>query len=50
MHSISAHTEFYAYGKAETSTDNFMAIIVVLVVLVACVAVITAYRNKLFKN
>ena len=50
MHSISAHTEFYAYGKTETSTDNFMAIIVVLGILVAVVAIVTAYRNKLFGN
>tara|TARA_Y100001970_G_scaffold246134_1_gene313786 strand:+ start:700 stop:2736 length:2037 start_codon:yes stop_codon:yes gene_type:complete len=50
MHSISAHTEFYAYGKTETSSDNFMAIVVVLCLLVVGVAVITAYRNKLFTN
>ena len=50
MHSISAHTEFYAYGKTETSTDNFMAITVVLGILVAVVAIVTAYRNKLFGN
>ena len=50
MHSISAHTEFYAYGKTETSTDNFMAITVVLGILVAVVAIVTAYRNKLFNN
>ena len=48
MHSISAHTEFYAYGNVENSTDNFLAIISVLAILVAGIAVITTYRNKIF--
>ena len=49
-HSLSDHVNFYAYGEAEISTDNFMAISVVLGILVVGVAVATAYRNKLFNN
>jgi len=49
-YSLSDHVNFYAYGETETSTDNFMAISVVLGILVVGVAVVTAYRNKLFNN
>lgn len=49
-HSLSDHINFYAYGEAEISTDNFMAISVVLGIVVVGIAVVTAYRNKLFNN
>ena len=49
-YSLSTHSTFYAYGESESSTDNFMAISAVLGILVIGVAVITAYRNKLFNN
>ena len=49
-YSLSTHSSFYAYGESESSSDNFMAISVVLGILAVCVAVITAYRNKLFNN
>jgi len=47
-YSLSAHSNFYAYGDTESSDENFMAIALVLGILVAAVAVVTAYRNKLF--
>ena len=47
-HSLSDHVNFYAYGETESSKDDFMAISVVLAILVVGVAVVTAYRNKLF--
>ena len=49
-YSLSTHSSFYAYGESEDSADNFMAITAVLGILVAGVAVVTAYRNKLFNN
>ena len=49
-YSLSTHSNFYAYGESESSSDNFMAISVVLGILVVGVAVVTAYRNKLFNN
>mgnify|MGYP002883553943 FL=1 len=49
-YSLSTHSSFYAYGESENSTDNFMAISAVLGILVVGVAVVTAYRNKLFNN
>ncbi len=49
-YSLSTHSNFYAYGESESSTDNFMAISAVLGILVVGVAVVTAYRNKLFSN
>jgi len=49
-YSLSTHSSFYAYGESESSTDNFMAISAVLGILVVGVAVVTAYRNKLFNN
>ena len=49
-YSLSSHSNFYAYGESESSSDNFMAISVVLGILVVGAAVVTAYRNKLFKN
>ena len=36
--------------ESESSSDNFMAISVVIGILVVGVAVVTAYRNKLFNN
>ena len=47
-YSLSTHSSFYAYGESENSTDNFMAISVILGILVVGVAVVTTYRNKLF--
>ena len=49
-YSLSTHSSFYAYGESESSTDNFMAISAVLGILVVGIAVVTAYRNKLFNN
>ena len=49
-HSLSTHLNFYAYGESESTSDNFMAISLVLAILVVGVAIVTAYRNKLFKN
>ena len=49
-YSLSTHSSFYAYGESESSSDNFMAISLVLGILVVGVAVVTAYRNKLFNN
>ena len=48
FHSLSVHSTFYAYGEAEEVSENFMAIIVVLGILVLGIVAITAYRNKLF--
>ena len=49
-HSLSTHIDFYGYGETESTEDNFMAIILVLGILVAGVALVTAYRNKLLNN
>ena len=49
-YSLSTHSSFYTYGESESSTDNFMAISAVLGILVVGIAVVTAYRNKLFNN
>jgi hypothetical protein len=49
-HSLSTHIDFYGYGETESTEDNFMVIILVLGILVAGVALVTAYRNKLLNN
>ena len=38
-YSLSTHSSFYAYGESESSSDNFMAISLVLGILVVGVAV-----------
>ena len=49
-YSLSTHSSFYAYGESESSSGNYMEIAAVLGILVVGVAVVTAYRNKLFNN
>ena len=49
-HSLSTHIEFYGYGETESSENNFAAIVIVLGILVAGVALVIAYRNKLLNN
>ena len=47
MHSISAHSEFYAYGLASDSPDENLALLVVAVVMMTMmVAMVVVYRKK----
>ena len=47
MHSISAHSEFYAYGLASDSPDENLALLVVAVVMMTVmVAMVVVYRKK----
>ena len=48
-HSISDHSEFYAYGESsEIASDRMLAIIFVIGALVLTAVAVTAYRKKLF--
>ena len=47
MHSISAHSEFYAYGLASDSPDENLALLVVAVVMMTMmIAMVVVYRKK----
>ena len=48
-HSISDHSEFYAYGESsEIASDRMLAIIFVIGALLLTAIAVTAYRKKLF--
>ena len=50
-HSISDHSEFYAYGESpETKSDRMLAIMFVIGALVLTAVAVTAYRKKLFSS
>ncbi len=46
MHSISAHTEFYAYGQSSESSEEGLAFLIVIGVLLVVGVAVIAYRKN----
>ena len=46
MYSISAHTEFYAYGQSSESSEESLAFLIVIGVLLVVGIAVTAYRKN----
>ena len=46
MHSISAHTEFYAYGQSSESSEESLAFLIVIGVLLVVGIAVIAYRKN----
>ena len=50
-HSISDHSEFYAYGESsEMKSDRMLAILFVIGALILSIVAVVAYRKKVFSN